>query len=84
MKGKVKIICFDDLQETLEYIKKGVITSTIVQKPELMGYKAVNIIMDIIEGKETKGIFFTDVFVIGKDNVNQYKKEQGEHISEVQ
>lgn len=84
MKGKVKIICFDDLQETLEYIKKGVITSTIVQKPDLMGYKAVNIIMDIIEGKESKGIFFTDVFVIRKDNVNQYKKEQGEHISEIQ
>lgn len=84
MTGKVKIICFDDLPETLEWIKSGVITSTIVQKPSLMGYKAVNIIMDIIEGKEAKGIFLTDVFVVGKDNIAQYEKEQGEYTSETE
>jgi ribose transport system substrate-binding protein len=82
MAGKVKIICFDDLPETLEAIKSGLITSTIVQKPNLMGYKAVNIIMDIIEGKETKGIFLTDVLVVKKDNLEQYEKEQGEYTSE--
>jgi monosaccharide ABC transporter substrate-binding protein, CUT2 family (TC 3.A.1.2.-) len=57
LSGKVKIICFDDLPETIEGIKRGVITSTIVQRPFAMGYKAVNIIMDNIEGKEVKGAF---------------------------
>jgi ribose transport system substrate-binding protein len=84
MAGKVKIVCFDDLPETLEDIKKGVITSTIVQKPNLMGYKAVNIIMDIIEGKQTKGIFLTDVLVVRKDNVERYEIEQGEYTSETE
>jgi ribose transport system substrate-binding protein len=82
--GKVKIVCFDDLPETLEGIRNGSITSTIVQKPSLMGYNSVNIIMDIIEGKETKGLFLTDVLVLSKENLEQYEKEQGEYASETQ
>ena len=53
-KGKVKIICFDDLEETLSNIKNSVVSATIVQKSDQMGYKAVNIIMDKIE-KKSKG-----------------------------
>lgn len=81
---KVKIICFDDLPETLDYIKNGTITSTIVQDPYGMGYKAVNIIMDIMEGKNTKGIFLTDVIVVTKDNIDELKKTRGEYESENQ
>lgn len=84
LSGKVKIISFDDLPETLEEIKSGTITSTIVQRPNIMGYKAVNIIMDIIEGKDTKGVFLTDVLVLRKENLEQYIKEQGEYSSEKQ
>lgn len=79
---KVKIICFDDLPETLDYIKNGIITSTIVQDPYGMGYKAVNIIMDIMEGKNTKGIFLTDVSVVNKYNIDEFKKTRGEYDSE--
>lgn len=84
MEEKVKIICFDDLPETLDYIQSGIITSTIVQKPYIMGYKAVNIIMDNIEGKETKGVFLTDVVVVRKENVEQFIKEQGNYTNENQ
>lgn len=80
--GKVKIICFDDLPETIDGIKKGVITASIVQRPYMMGYRAVNIIMDNIEGKKTRGIFLTDVSVLRKNNLQEYEKEQGEYNSE--
>lgn len=80
--GKVKIICFDDLSETIEGIKSGVITSSIVQRPYMMGYKAVNIIMDNIEGKKTKGVFLADVSVLTKSNLQDYEKEQGVYNSE--
>lgn len=73
--GKVKIVCFDDLPETLDDIKKGVITSTIVQNPYYMGYKAVNIIMDNVQGKKTRGIFYTDVVVVRNENLTIYKKQ---------
>lgn len=84
LKGKVKIICFDDLPETLGCIKSGVITSTVVQRPYTMGYKAVNIIMDNISGKHTKGIFLTDVSIVSSSNVIDYEKQQGDYKNEQQ
>lgn len=84
MTGKIKIICFDDLPETLKWIEDGVITSTIVQNPYKMGYNAVNVMMDNLNGKETKGKFFTDVFVVGKNNLEKYLVEKGESNIESQ
>ncbi|HEX3028693.1 MAG TPA: substrate-binding domain-containing protein [Clostridia bacterium] len=80
MDGKVKIICFDDLPETLEKIKEGKIAATIVQKPIYMGYKAVEIIMDRIEGrsKGKRKLFLTGVEVIDSSNIDAYIKMQGE------
>lgn len=82
--GKVKIICFDDLPETLDNIEKGVITSTVVQQPYVMGYKAVHIIMDNIEGKTTKGLFITDVLVVDKENLKEYRRQQERYYGESQ
>lgn len=75
--GKIKIICFDDLPETLDEINRGNITSTVVQRPFIMGYKAVNIIMDKLSGKKESGVFLTNVFVVNKGNLKDYKKELG-------
>jgi len=74
--GKVKIVCFDDLPETLDGIEDGLITSTVVQKPFHMGYEAVNIIVDNIEGKNTKGLFITDVQVVNKENLDEFRAQQ--------
>ena len=74
-KGKTKIICFDDLEETLNNIKNGSVESTIVQKSDEMGYRAVNIIIDKIEGKfkgDSKSL--TDVSIINKTNIDSYKQ----------
>lgn len=74
-KGKVKIICFDNLDETLNNIKSGLIAATIVQKSDEMGYKAVNIIMDKIEGKSNiDSEFLTNVDVINQANIDTYKR----------
>ena len=84
--GKVKIICFDDLPETLDKIKKGKIAATIVQKPFYMGYKAVQIIMDRIDGKFMgKGkVYLTDVEVVNSSNIDAFMKKQGEGLGENQ
>lgn len=78
-KGKVKIICFDDLEETLTNIKNGLVSATIVQKGDEMGYRAVNIVMDKIQGKS--GIdskCLTDVFVINNSNIEVISKQGGD------
>jgi ribose transport system substrate-binding protein len=51
------------------------VESTIVQKSDEMGYRAVNIIMDKIEGKfkgDSKSL--TDVSIINKTNIDIYKQ----------
>jgi ribose transport system substrate-binding protein len=75
--NEVTIICFDDLPETLEYIKKGIIYASIVQRPYEMGYGGVNMIMDIIEGKKVPEENLTGIIVVKKENVNTYDKEKG-------
>lgn len=74
-KDKVKIICFDDLEETLNDIKNGLVTATIVQKSGEMGYKAVNIIMDKIEGKANiDSKYLMNVNIINENNITTYKQ----------
>ncbi|WP_160689195.1 substrate-binding domain-containing protein [Clostridium sp. C2-6-12] len=74
-KGKVKIICFDDLEETIKNINNDLVTATIVQKSDEMGYKAVNIIMDKIQNKtKEQQKILTDVKVVNKENINTYKQ----------
>ncbi|MFA9398805.1 MAG: sugar-binding protein [Clostridiaceae bacterium] len=82
LEGKVHIFCFDDLPETLEYIKNGVIDATIVQKPYDMGYESVNVLVDILEGHKIRGTRLTDVSIINKKNVDNYKVENGEKDEE--
>lgn len=71
--GKVKIVCFDALPETLDLIEEGVINATIAQNPYVMGEEAVNTIVDIIEGKKVKELQLIDVLVINNVNVDKYK-----------
>lgn len=74
-KDRVKIICFDDLDDTLSNIRNGLVSATIVQKSNEMGYRAVNIIMDKIEGKSNKfSKSLIDVNVINKSDVDSYKR----------
>lgn len=72
LKGQVKIICFDALPETLKLIKEGVISATISQNPYDMGYKAVNTILNIIEGHKVEELNLTDVIIINDENINQF------------
>ena len=72
--GKIKLVGFDDLDETIAFIKSGVIDATIVQKPYTMGYKSVQILKNISEGKKPSStIVDTGVVTVTKDNVTTYK-----------
>lgn len=72
LKGKVSIIGFDDLPETIANISKGVTYATIVQRPYEMGYKSVNLIMDNLQGKKINGKYITDVKVVDESNLDSY------------
>jgi ribose transport system substrate-binding protein len=44
--GKVKIVCFDEEEETLQGVRDGAIFATVVQQPYQFGYQAITL-MDI-------------------------------------
>ena len=75
MGGKIKIISFDDLPETIEYIERGIISATIAQKPYDMGYKAVSLMMDVLEGESLSyEEYITETTIITKSSLLEQKK----------
>jgi ribose transport system substrate-binding protein len=48
--GQVKIICFDEEDETLAGVKDGSIFATVVQQPYEFGYQSVKIMSQILKG----------------------------------
>ena len=55
--GEIKIIGFDENDVTLQGIKDGTITGTIVQDPYQYGYQSAVILKSLLEGKELKETF---------------------------
>jgi len=77
--GTVKIVCFDEEDQTLAGVKEGAINATIVQQPFEFGYKAITLMEKYIKGD--KAAFpadkrlVVDTLVITKDKVDEFKKK---------
>lgn len=74
--GKVKIVCFDEDDETLNGIKDGAIYATVVQQPYEFGYRSIQMMAKILDGDrsmipESKQIFIPTK-AIKKDNVEAF------------
>lgn len=48
--GKIKIICFDEEDETLAGVKSGAIYATVVQQPYEFGYQAIVLMDKVLNG----------------------------------
>jgi ribose transport system substrate-binding protein len=48
--GQVKIICFDEEDDTLAGIKDGAIYATVVQQPHEFGYQSVHLMAKVLGG----------------------------------
>lgn len=51
--GQVKIICFDEEDETLEGVKDGSIYATVVQQPYEFGYQSMKVLAAAIGGDKS-------------------------------
>jgi ribose transport system substrate-binding protein len=74
--GRVKIVCFDEDDETLNGIKDGAIYATVVQQPFEFGYRSIQMMAKILGGDrsmipESKQIFIPTK-PIKKDNVDAF------------
>ena len=67
------IVGFDDLDDTLAYIREGVIHATIVQRPFEMGRLGVELLYRIHQGDApAEAVIDTGVIVVTIDNVDSY------------
>ena len=48
--GKVKVVCFDEEDDTLQGIKDGYIYASVVQQPFEFGYRAMHLLAEIVTG----------------------------------
>ncbi|HVX12267.1 MAG TPA: sugar-binding protein [Pirellulales bacterium] len=76
---KVKIVGFDENEETLQGIKYGNIQGTVVQQPFEFGYQAVRMLASLAKGDKSvvpdDGIRHIDYKVIKGDNVDAFHDE---------
>ncbi len=80
--GQVKIICFDEEDDTLAGIKDGTIYGTVVQQPFEFGYQAIKMMRAILNGDKSVIPASKQIFVptqsIKKDNVEEFQKKINE------
>jgi ABC-type sugar transport system substrate-binding protein len=74
--GKVQVVSFDFVDETMAYVKKGVIYGTIGQDPFAQGHDAAIRLFNMIVGGVSPecGRMVTKSDVVTKDNFDQYWK----------
>lgn len=74
--GKVRIVCFDEQDDTLQGVKDSAIFATVVQKPYDFGYQSVKVLAALARNDKNavpkNGIIDTGVRVINKSNVNKF------------
>ena len=75
--GKVKIIAFDEEEETLAGIKDGSIFATVVQQPFEFGFKSIELLAKILRGDKS-GVPANKQIVVPTLAI---KKEQVEEFS---
>src|SRR5215203_2149528 len=76
---KVKIVAFDEQDETLSGIKAGAIYATVVQQPFEFGYRSMELMAKILSGDRsqipaTKQIFVPTI-AVKKDGVEEFTKK---------
>lgn len=80
--GKVKIIAFDEEQETLSGIKDGAIFGTVVQQPFEFGYRSMELMAKILNGDRSQIPANKQILVptiaVNKDNIEEFTKKVNE------
>ncbi len=80
--GQIKIVCFDEDDQTLAGVKDGGIYGTIVQQPFEFGYRAIILMAKVLKGDKSDIPAGKQIFVptlaIKKDSVEEFTKKTNE------
>lgn len=73
--GEISVVGYDYLEETLRFIKKGVVSSAISRNPYEIGYKSIEILNKYKNDEFIDDVFYVDVDVINAENIHEYYRE---------
>ena len=80
--GEIKLVSFDEADETLEGIRDGHVQGTISQQPYEYGYQSVVVLKALIEGDDSvipeDGFIDIASIVVTRDNVDAFQAELDE------
>src|SRR5690349_7543946 len=81
---KIKIIAFDEEDETLAGVKDGSIYATVVQQPFEFGYRSMELMAKVLSGDKS-GIpaskqIFVPTLAVKKDNVADFTKQLNQRL----
>src|SRR5689334_10380823 len=81
---KVKIIAFDEEDETLAGVKDGSIYATVMQQPFEFGYRSMELMAKVLDGDKS-GIpaskqIFIPTLAVKKDNVAEFTKQLNQRL----
>ncbi|WP_240468709.1 sugar-binding protein [Gracilibacillus sp. YIM 98692] len=72
------MINFDTLEENLQLVEQEKIDALIDQKPYEMGYRSVELMLDILKGQPVQDVYHTEASIVHKENIDQYKAQASE------
>lgn len=72
--GKVKVVGFDLLDQTVQLVQQGEIQATIDQAPEKQGFEAVDLLVNFLHGKPIDNVD-TGVKIYTKENIAEVAKK---------
>ena len=80
--GQVRIVAFDEADETLAGVQEGSIYATVVQQPYEFGYQAITLMTQVLKGDksvipENKQVIIPTL-VVNKANVEEFTKKINE------
>ena len=78
--GLVKIIAFDEDDETLTGVKSGAIVATVVQQPYEFGYQSIMLLAKVVNGDRSgipagRPLLFIPTMVIRQNNVDDFREK---------
>lgn len=73
--GEILIVGFDDLEETLDFIREDVVYATISQNQYMWGYLGIKYLGMLARGESVPEFTNPDFIVITKENIDTYRDE---------
>jgi ribose transport system substrate-binding protein len=73
--GKLTVVSADTLPAELNLLKRGEVAALVGQQPYAMGAKAMDILLQLKEGKTVDPIQYVGLDVVTKDNIEQFMKK---------